>query len=104
MLEKVVLVGIMGFFDRGGLLQAAVNMGVVMFFLLVIVRRMPSKTEEYNKGNIFSHINILMVYLASHEILRANLDRLGPCPRSIILSTYYVRPCVNGNTSHEAFL
>ena len=59
MLEKVVLVGIMGFFDRGGLLQAAVNMGVVMFFLLVIVRRMPSKTEEYNAGNIFSHVNIM---------------------------------------------
>ena len=45
--------------------QAAMNMAVVTFFLLLIVRRMPSKTEEYNKGNIFSHVNILVVYLAS---------------------------------------
>ena len=65
MVEKVVLVGLMGFLDRRGLMQAAVNMTVVLFFLLLIVRRMPSKTEEYNKGNIFSHINILAVYLAS---------------------------------------
>jgi hypothetical protein len=65
MLEKVVLVGLMGFLDRRGLMQAAVNMTVVLLFLLLIVRRMPSKTEEYNKGNIFSHINILAVYLAS---------------------------------------
>jgi hypothetical protein len=55
MLEKVVLVGLMGFLDRRGLFQAAMNMTVVMFFLLLIVRRMPSKMEEYNKGNIFSH-------------------------------------------------
>ena len=54
-----MLVGVMGFLDRGGLLQAACNMAVVLGFLLLITRRMPSKTEEYNAGNIFSHVNIM---------------------------------------------
>ena len=54
-----MLVGLMGFLDRGGLLQAACNMAVVLGFLLLITRRVPSRTEEYNTGNIFSHVNIM---------------------------------------------
>ena len=50
---------------EGGAHQAAANMAVVQFFLLFIVRRIPSKTEEYNRANAFSHVNILVVYLAA---------------------------------------
>eukprot|EP01052_Picozoa_sp_SAG31_P063482 SAG31_NODE_22406_length_526_cov_1.046838_1_plen_122_part_01 len=54
------MVGLMGVLPKGGLLQSAAQMSVTLFFLLLIVRKMPSKTEEYNRGNVFSHVNILV--------------------------------------------
>jgi hypothetical protein len=39
-------------------------LSVVQFFLLLIVRRLPSRTPEYNTGMAFSHINILLTYFA----------------------------------------
>jgi hypothetical protein len=38
---------------------------VVTFFLILLSNRMPSKTNPYNYGNIFSHANILLTYLAA---------------------------------------
>ena len=47
MMEKVVLVGVLGLIDRGGMMQSCLAILVVLFFMLLIARRMPSKTEEY---------------------------------------------------------
>ena len=49
-----MMVGVMGLLPKGGLLQSATQLSVVLFFTLLVVRKMPSKTEEYNKGNVFS--------------------------------------------------
>ena len=61
----MVLVGVMGLIDRGSVFQSGLNVLLVLVFLLLIVRRMPSGTRQYNRGYIFSHINIFMTYLAA---------------------------------------
>ena len=45
--------------------QASLNIAAVIGFLLLIANRMPSKTEEYNKANVFSHCCIFTTYYAS---------------------------------------
>ena len=63
----------MGTLGRGTLLQGFLNLAVVQFFLLLIVRRMPSLCKEFNHGNIFSHVNILVTYMAG-LVLNPSVD------------------------------
>jgi predicted lipid-binding transport protein (Tim44 family) len=46
MVEKVVLVGVLGLIDRGGIVQGCIAILIVLFFMMLIARHMPSKTEE----------------------------------------------------------
>ena len=46
MVEKVVLVGVLGLIDRGGIMQGCIAILIVLFFMMLIARHMPSKTEE----------------------------------------------------------
>ena len=45
--------------------QASLNIAAVIGFLVLIANRMPSKTEEYNKANIFSHCIFVATYYAA---------------------------------------
>ena len=73
MLEKVALIGIMSTLGRGTLLQGFLNIAVVVFFLLLITRRMPSMTNDFNRGMIFSHVNIMVTYFCG-MVLNPSVD------------------------------
>ena len=75
MIEKVVLVGVMGFIDRGGVVQALGNMCVVQYYIMLVNRRFPMKNPVFTKANIFSHCSIMFVYFVTLVLNPAvNLD------------------------------
>ena len=67
MLQKVVLLGVMGMFNYYfpdlRPLADAVNVLITVFVIVVLVKIRPSKTEEYNTANIFSQTVLLRVLL-----------------------------------------
>ena len=45
--------------------QASLNIAAVIGFSLLIANRMPSKAEEYNRANVFSHCIFVATYYAA---------------------------------------
>jgi hypothetical protein len=64
MLQKVVLVGLMGFLE-GSVLQAPGNILITVIVLCALCRKMPSGTPDYNKANIVSQCVILITYIST---------------------------------------
>ena len=65
MVEKVVLVGVMGFFSPRSLMLSTANILVTVYMLCCICAKRPSRTEEYNTAAIMSHAVLLMTYLSA---------------------------------------
>eukprot|EP01046_Picozoa_sp_COSAG06_P018459 COSAG06_NODE_1287_length_9996_cov_24.173083_3_plen_524_part_00 len=69
MLQKVVLLGVMGmfnyYFPDFRPLADTVNVLITVFVIVVLVKIRPSKTEEYNTANIFSQTVLLLTYMAA---------------------------------------
>ena len=68
MLQKVVLIGVMGTVAQtfgAGPLTDAINILFTVFMIVVLVRVQPSKTWEYNVANAFSQSVLLLMYMAA---------------------------------------